>query len=322
MRNNKKVLVLGGAGLIGSHIVENLVTKKFKVTIIDDFSKGKISNLKKVKKKIKIIKLNLEKKFDLSSLFTEHKIIFHLASRAYGVGYSDGNHKKIFLHNKKITDNIFKSLKKSKIDYFQCVSSSCVYRDSGPSRISEKMRLSGKPEKANLGYGMAKRYLENKIKIAAKKNKFNLSIVRPFNIYGDRYKWVGSKSQAIPMLINKVVRSKKKIKIWGSGKQKRNYLYVTDCAEIMIRIFLKRYVKSPINIGYEDTISIKNLVLKISNLAKKNLELNYDLKKPEGRFIKSSDPKLLRQVTSNYRPRINLSKGLKNMLKWHKKNFK
>ena len=98
------------------------------------------------------------------------------------------------------------------------------------------MRLSGKPEKANLGYGMAKRYLENKIKIAAKKNKFNLSIVRPFNIYGDRYKWVGPKSQAIPMLINKVVRSKK-IKIWGSGKQKRNYLYVTDCAEIMIRIF-------------------------------------------------------------------------------------
>ena len=90
----------------------------------------------------------------------------------------------------------------------------------------------------------------------------------------------------------------------------------------MIRIFLKRYVKSPINIGYEDTISIKNLVLKISNLAKKNLELNYDLKKPEGRFIKSSDPKLLRKVTSNYRPRINLSKGLKNMLKWHKKNFK
>ena len=77
--------------------------------------------------------------------------------------------KRIFLHNKKITDNIFKSLKKSKIDYFQCVSSSCVYRDSGPSRISEKMRLRGKPEKANLGYGMAKRYLENKIKIAAKK---------------------------------------------------------------------------------------------------------------------------------------------------------
>ena len=77
-----------------------------------------------------------------------------------------------------------------------------------------------------------------------------------------------------------------------------------------------------INIGYEDTISIKNLVLKISNLAKKNLELNYDLKKPEGRFIKSSDPKLLRQVTSNYRPRINLSKGLKNMMKWNKKNFK
>ena len=97
---------------------------------------------------------------------------------------------------------------------------------------------------------------------------------------------------------------------------------MTDCAEIMIRIFKKQYVKTPINIGYADTISINNLVLKISNLAKKNLEFNYDLNKPEGRFIKSSDPKLLRKVTSNYRPRINLNKGLKNMLKWHKKNFK
>ena len=61
---------------------------------------------------------------------------------------------------------------------------------------------------------------KTKSKIAKKKNKFNLSIVRPFNIYGDRYKWVGSKSQAIPMLINKVVRSKKKIKIWGSESKK------------------------------------------------------------------------------------------------------
>ena len=240
MFSNKKVLVLGGAGLIGSHLVEKLVSRKYEVTVIDDFSKGKIDNLENVKKKIKIIKLDLEKKRDLTKLFVEHKIIFHLASRAYGVGYSNGNHKKIFLHNKKITDNIFKNLKKSKINYFQCVSSSCVYRDSGPTKISEKMTLSGLPEKANYGYGMAKRYLEKKMLIASKKNKFNLSIVRPFNIYGDRYRWVGSKSQAIPMLVNKVIKSKKKIKIWGSGKQKRNYLYVTDCAEIMLRIFLKK----------------------------------------------------------------------------------
>ena len=90
----------------------------------------------------------------------------------------------------------------------------------------------------------------------------------------------------------------------------------------MVRIFLSKYTKTPINIGYSDTISIKNLVLKISNLARKNLEFNYDLKKPEGRFVKSSDPKLLRKVISDYKPRINLTKGLIKMLKWHKNNFK
>jgi len=322
MKKKNKILVLGGAGLIGSYLVEKLVARKYDVTVIDDFSKGKKSNLRKVLNKIKIKKLNLEKKLNLIDIFDTHKAVFHLASRAYGVGYSSGNHKKIFLHNKKITDNIVKNLSKSKINYFQCVSSSCVYRDTGPNKISEKLKLSGSPEKANIGYGLAKRYLEKKIKRASKKFKFELSIVRPFNIFSERYKWEGNSSQAIPMLVNKVMKEKKKIIIWGSGKQKRNYIHAKDCAEVMFRIFKNGYSKTPINIGYEKTISIKDLVLKICKLSKKKLFLEYDLSKPEGRFIKSSNATLLNKVTKFYKPRVSLSKGLKLMINWQKKTFK
>lgn len=321
-KKKDKILVLGGAGLIGSYLVENLVKKKFNVCVIDDFSKGQLKNLSSVKKKIKIVKIDLEKYKKLNKIFSEFSAIFHLASRAYGVGYSNKNHKKIYNHNFKITSNIIKSLKDAKIKYFQCVSSSCVYRDTGPNKISEKLKLLGKPEKANLGYGLAKRHLEKKINQAAKKFKFDLSIVRPFNIYGERYKWVGDASQAIPMLINKVKKSKGRIDIWGTGKQRRNYVHAKDCAEIMIRIFEKNYTKTPVNIGYENTISLKDLVLKMCKISKRKITLNYDLSKPEGRFIKSSNSSLLKKITHNYKQKISLSKGLKLMMNWHERTFK
>ncbi len=321
MNKKKNVLVLGGAGLIGSYLVEKLAKKKYKVLVVDDFSKGHLKYLKNIKKKIKIIKIDLETSQKLSVIFKDYPNIFHLASRAYGVGYSKGNHKKIFNHNKRITNNIIKQIN-SNVKYFQCVSSSCVYRDTGPSKISEKFKLNGYPEKANLGYGLAKRYLEKKMLLVSKKFKFDLSIIRPFNIYGERYNWQGKYSQAIPMLVNKVIKSKKEIEIWGSGKQQRNYLHASDCAEIMIKIFDKKYTKTPINIGYEDTIKIKDLVLKIGKLVKKKLIFKFDTSKPEGRFIKSSNSHLLKKITDNFKPRIKLNDGLKLMIKWHKQNFK
>ena len=105
---------------------------------------------------------------------------------------------------------------------------------------------------------------------ASRKLKFDLTIIRPFNIYGERYKWQGKYSQAIPMLVNKVIKTKKDIEVWGSGNQQRNYLHAKDCAEIMYKIFKKKYTKTPVNIGYEETIKMKDLVLKISKLLKKN----------------------------------------------------
>ena len=117
------------------------------------------------------------------------------------------------------------------------------------------------------------------------------------------------------------MESKKKIEIWGSGKQRRNYLHAKDCAKIMYKIFKKKFINFPINIGYENTISLKELSEMICRLAKKRLKFIYDMNKPEGRFIKSSDSKLLKKLTSNYKPSIKLNEGLSLMIEWYKKNF-
>ena len=105
------------------------------------------------------------------------------------------------------------------------------------------------------------------------------------------------------------MESNKKLEIWGSGKQRRNYLHAKDCAEIMYKIFEKKYVNLPVNIGYENTISLKELAEKICKLTKKSPRFFYNTNKPEGRFIKSSNSKLLKRVTSNYEPKIDLKKG-------------
>lgn len=317
----KKIAVLGGAGLIGSYLVEHLVKKGHTVVVIDDFSKGKISNLYNVKNDIEIRNINLETKKNLHTAIKDCTIFFHLASKAYGIGYSKKNNKEIFSHNEKITNNIISSLDKLKINYFQCVSSSCVYDDEGPNKIREEIEPIGNPEKANLGYGLAKRLLERKLKAMSKILKFPLTIVRPFNIYGERYNWLGEYSQAIPMLVKKVMESKKNIEIWGTGKQRRNYIHAKDCAEIMYLIFKKKFTKSPVNIGYENTTSLKNLVKKICIAAEKNPKFIFNTKKPEGRFVKSSNSKLLKKITSNYNPKIDIDSGLKLMIGWYKANF-
>ena len=318
----KKIAVLGGAGLIGSYLAEHLVSKGHKVVVIDDFSKGKKGNLSTIKEKIEIRYIDLENKKNLHKALSDCKIFFHLASRAYGIGYSKNNHSKIFLHNEKITDNLISALLKIKIDYFQCVSSSCVYDDDGPDLIKEEVEPIGIPEKANLGYGWGKRLLEKKMIKISKLLKFPLSIVRPFNIYSERYNWMGNNSQAIPMLVKKVMESNNKLEIWGSGKQRRNYLHAKDCAEIMYKIFETKYVKSPINIGYEKTLSLKELAIKICKLANKSPRLIFNTNKPEGRFVKSSDPQLLNKIIFGYKPSIEINEGLLKMIVWYKKNFK
>ena len=151
----KKIAVLGGAGLIGSYLTELLVSKGHKVVVIDDFSKGKKENLKKIENQIDIRYIDLENKKNLHNDLKDCRIFFHLASRAYGIGYSKNNHSKILLHNERITNNLISSLSKIKIEYFQCVSSSCVYDDNGPKKIKEEIEPEGIPEKANLGCGRA-----------------------------------------------------------------------------------------------------------------------------------------------------------------------
>lgn len=247
-------------------------------------------------------------------------VVFHLASRAYGVGYSAGKHLAILDHNERITNNLVNVLARRPVEHLQVVSSSCVYPDDGPDTIGELPLYSGEPENANWGYGWSKRMLEQKALMLARQTGVPLSIVRPFNIYAERYNWVGDASQAIPMQVRKVMRGDDPVVIWGSGEQRRNYIHAFDCSAAMVSL-VQRDFDGVVNIGTEETVTLRGLVETICQAAGRNPELVLDLSKPEGRRVKSCDASLLRRVAPDFHVSINLPEGVRRMIEWHEKTF-
>ena len=317
----KEIYVTGGAGLIGSFLSEILVKNNYKVFIVDDFSKGQYENLKNIEDDIEVIETDLQNLNQARKSLKNATNIYHLASRAYGVGYSSKNHVETLLHNEKITNNLLEIFEETKPEKLLLASSSCVYEDHGPQIINERPLFEKDPERVNRGYGWAKRFLEQKFILLSELNKLDLKIVRPFNIYGERYKWVGEFSSAIPMLVKKVMDNEDPIIGWGSGNRRRSYMHAYDCARIMKKIMDIDNKNIIANIGTKETISVSELIDIICEISEKKPKIIFDKTKPEGRFIKSSETKHLLNIIKEELITINIYEGIKKMILWHEKTF-
>jgi len=316
----KNVVVTGGAGLIGSFLVERLVERGARVVVADDFSKGRRQHLAGVLDCIAIREGDLEDAGGMARGLDGADIVFHLASRAYGIGYSSQNHVALLQHNERVTNNLLDALIARPVEHLLVCSSSCVYPDEGPDTVAELPVFTGEPEQANWGYGWAKRLLEQKAALLSQAMAMPLTIARPFNIYGERYRWVDAASQAIPMLVKKVMDGDDPVVVWGSGKQRRNYLHAADCADAIVAAVEKEFVGT-VNIGTEDTISLLDLVETICRLAGRRSRIVTDASRPEGRRVKSCDATLLRKIYPAIDRRVSLEDGLLRMIDWYAEEF-
>lgn len=319
---NMKVTITGGAGLIGSYLADELAAVGAHVVVIDDFSKGLRSNLSGCASHIEIREGDLEDPGFSSESLADAEVVFHLASRAYGIGYAQGHHLETVAHNERITNNLVAALAVHRPKHLVVTSSSCVYRDDGPDTVAEVQVFEGEPEMANWGYGWAKRFLEQKCVILSRETGIPVTIVRPFNIYGERYRWVGAYSQAIPMLVKRILDGEDPVVVWGSGRQRRTYIHAHDCARIMKRLAEIGHTDGPINIGLEETVSIRELAELICKVSGRNPSIGFDITKPEGRFIKSADASRLRAVLGDFPiVTVDLEEGLRRMLGWYRTTF-
>lgn len=318
MSNFERVLVTGGAGLIGSSLVEHLVDQGSEVIVVDDFSRGHIGNLAAVADRIEIREGNLEdSNFATTALGDKVDAVYHLASRAFGVAYSQGRHIEILQHNEAITHNLLTALAKQPPQWLMVTSSSCVYPDDGPDVIPEMPLFTREPEAVNWGYGWAKRLLELKSELFARETDTSLTIVRPFNVFGERYRWAGNFSQAIPMLIKRVMDGEDPVVVWGSGGQRRSYIHAQDCARMMHALVAAGCDDGAVNLGTEMTVSMLDLVARITRAADRDPKIETDPSKPEGRFTKSAEMTRFEGLVPDFALNVSLDDGLGRMIDWY-----
>ena len=318
----KTVAVTGGLGLIGSFLCEQLAEAGAKTILIDDESKGSWRYIEHLRPRVDYRRKDLAAPKQAIEALADCEYVFHLASRAYGVGFSQKNNFEMFRFNDLVNTNVLDGIACHRPRHALVVSSSCIYPDDGPTPMSDTQPVTGEPERVNWGYGWAKRILEQKAVIYQKETGIPITVVRPFNIYGEHYTWVGESSQAIPMLTKKILDREHPLVVWGSGNQRRNYIHARDCASAMMQLVENGYFERPVNIGREETVSVKDLVNRIAAIAGLEPDIVFDRSKPEGRFIKSADSKLLlAALGDDFIWRVGLQQGLKCMVDWYGLTF-
>lgn len=317
---NKKVLVTGGAGFIGSRVVEKLVERGAQVSVLDNFQTGKKSNLSKVKDSVKIIKGDCRSDNDAYAACKNIDIVMNLAARVEGIEFNKTHQATMMSENMLTGAVMIEAARKAKVERFLVVSSACVYpRDcSVPTRESEGFL--GEPEPANGGYGWAKRMNEKLGKYYAQEFGMKVGIVRPYNCYGPRDHFKPQPTHVVPALITRVFNGENPVKVWGSGKQTRAFLHVDDLAEGMILGIEKYPVPDPVNLGTDEEISIKGLVEKIIELSGKGLKTEFDTTKPDGSMRRNSDNSKAKEKIG-FTANTSLEEGLKKTIQWYQETY-
>ena len=285
MDKKQNILVTGGAGYIGSHIVEQLIKNKKKVIIIDNLVTG---HKELIKKKAKFFKLDVKNKLKVSKLIKDHNItsIIHLAAYL-NVSDAEKNKKKYYQNNIIGTKNILKACENSKVESLIFSSSCSIYGD-----LKGAVTENRAPNPQGY-YGYTKYKGEELIKKLSLKYKFKYGILRYFNVAGASQSGkIGeiekSHGHLIKNLAIQSLKNKPKVKIFGNdyktkdGTCIRDYMHVSDLANIHIKglDYLENRKKSfTINCGYGKGFSVKEIV-NIFKKIKKNVEIQYEKRRP------------------------------------------
>ncbi len=316
----KSVCVTGGASFIGSHLTEKLVDNNYEVQVIDDLSSGKKEFLEKCNDKIQFhhfdIRTDTKRLYDI---FKECDTIFHLANIHGGRNFIHF-HPALCCNNMAIDNLVFETAVKAGVKHTQFCSSACVYPLSYQSRdgydlLKEEFVDYENLRSADEEYGLAK--LMGEVSLRAHQREFGMkgSIARLSSIYGPRE----NETHAVIALIAKAFVNQNPYEIFGDGTQLRNFTYVEDVAECMIRTAEKVSDCTPINIGTEEFISINKLVAMIfNNMNWKPAKIFHDLSKPTGAHsrIVSNDraAKILGFGKNNW---ISIEEGIKRTIDWY-----
>lgn len=307
---NKKILVTGGAGFLGSYVVQELLKEGvIKRNILIPRSK----------------EYDLRKE-DLCKKVAKGKdIVIHLAGNVGGIGKNQKIPATLLYDNLLMGIHLIHAAKTESVKKLVIIGTICSYPKYAPVPFREEDLWQGYPEETNAPYGLAKKMLLVQAKAYREQHNLNSIYLLLVNLYGPGDNFDLENSHVIPALIRKITEAKKKnrneITVWGDGTATREFIYAQDAARAIV-MATKNYNKAePVNIGSGDEISIKNLVELIAKYMKFKGEIVWDTTKPNGQPRRQLDvSKAFKEF--RFRARIPFNVGIRKTVQWYLTHFK
>lgn len=306
---DKKILVTGGAGFLGSCVV-----KKLKDRGVPE----------------EAITIPRSAKYDMRSMDVCKKVVqgqdvvIHLAATSGGIGLNREHPGKLFYDNAIMGIQLIEAARIAKLNKMVVIGTICSYPKIIPVPFREEDLWEGYPEETNAPYGLAKKMLLVQVQAYRQEYGLNAIYLLPINLYGPGDNFDLSSSHVIPALIRKVDEAQKKgrnfIDVWGTGKASREFLYVEDAAEGIV-LAAEKYDKSdPVNLGAGFEITIKELIEKICGLMDFKGEIRWDKSKPDGQPRRMLDVSRAEREFG-FKAKTQFGVGLKRTIEWYKERI-
>ncbi|NER07671.1 MAG: GDP-L-fucose synthase [Okeania sp. SIO3C4] len=305
---NKRILVTGGAGFLGSQVVDRLHkagANSDKITI----PRSRDCDLRTLEACQKAVQ--------------EQDIIIHLAAHVGGIGLNKEKPAELFYDNLMMGVQLIDCAYKANVEKFVCVGSICGYPKFTPVPFKEENLWNGYPEQTTAPYGIAKKALLVQLEAYRQQYGFNGIFLLPVNLYGPEDNFDPQSSHVVAALIRKVyeaqVRGDKKFSVWGDGSASREFLYSTDAARAIVMATQFYNESDPINLGTNYEVKIRDLVELICDLMNFHGELVWETDKPNGQPRRCLDTEKAKDKFG-FVAEVDLKKGLKNTIDWYRKN--
>lgn len=302
---NKKILITGGAGFLGKHLIDKLLQQgvEKKNIFVPVFPK-----------------YDLRKMDDCAKAVSGKDIIIHLAGVVGGIGYNRDHPGQLFFDNAAMALNLLEASRVEGIEKFVGIGSVCAYPKFTSIPFKEEDLWDGYPEETNAPYGLAKKFML--VQSEAYRAEYGLNAIHllMINLYGPGDNFDPDTSHVIPALIKKVIDAKKEsrdhVEAWGTGIATREFLYVEDAAEGIVAT-TKKYNKSdPVNLGSSMEISIKDLLELICRLTDFKGEIHWDVTKPDGQPRRRLDVSRA-EKEFGFRAHTSFEEGLRKTINWY-----
>ena len=298
-----KVLVTGGGGFLGSHLVDRLRSEGIEPTIA------------------RSAEFDLTSAGDTAKLFSAAlpDLVFHLAGEVGGIGANQLNPARYWYANLAMGMNVLEECRRHSVEKLVITGTVCSYPKFAPVPFREDELWDGYPEETNAPYGVAKRALLVGAQAYRKQYGLNTAFLMPANLYGPRDNFDLESSHVIPALVRKMTEARdggvSRITLWGDGTPTREFLYVEDCAEALWLAARRYNGADPVNVGTGDEIPVRVLAEIIADAVGYSGAIDWDTTRPNGQPRRQLSTGRA-EVEFGFRAGTSLVDGIRRTVEW------